>query len=51
MDKIKFTNRYGAEVEMTDWFKFEYEIGWRFHSNEPKCFAGDALTEAKNKSC
>ena len=51
MDKIKFSNRYGAEVEMTDWFKFEYEIGWRFHSNEPMCFAGDAITVARNKSC
>ena len=37
--------------EESDWFKFEYEIGWRFHSNEPKCFAGDALAALKTKSC
>ena len=44
MNKVKFTNKFGVEQTETDWLKFEYEIGWKFHSNEPKCFAGDHLT-------
>ena len=50
MEKIKFTNKFGVEQEETGWLKFEYEIGWKFHSNEPKCFAGDHLT-TKEKKC
>jgi hypothetical protein len=50
MKKIKFINKYGVVQEEEDWLKFEYEIGWMLHSNEPKCFAGDHLTN-KEKSC
>jgi hypothetical protein len=50
MDKVRFTNKFGVEQEEVGWLKFEYEIGWKFHSNEPKCFAGDILTN-KKPSC
>lgn len=51
MTKVKFSNKFGVEqMEEEGWFRFEYEIGWKFHSNEPKCFAGDHLEKA-NPSC
>ena len=40
---VTFKNRYGIDQTESDWFKFEYEIWYRMHSNEPKCFAGDHL--------
>ena len=50
INKVKFYNKYGVLQEENAWLKFEYEIGWKFHSNEPKCFAGDHLSK-KNGSC
>jgi hypothetical protein len=48
--KMEFKNKFDATLIEKDWLNFEYEIGWNFHTNEPKCFAGDHLT-TRPRSC
>jgi hypothetical protein len=51
MDRVEFINRYGQRQTEEGWFHFEYEIGWKFYSNEPKCYAGDHLDLKTEKRC
>ena len=40
---VTFINKYNKPQTETDWFYFEYEIGWYIKSNVPKCYTGDHL--------
>jgi len=44
ISEVTLRNKYGVMVKTSAGeFDFTYEIGWRFHSKEPRCFAGDYL--------
>ena len=47
ISKVTFINKWGVEQTEEGWFDFEYQLSWKWHSNEPKCFAGDHLTKPK----
>lgn len=41
---MTWVNKWGKHQTETGWLDFTYELGFRMHSNEPKCYAGDHLT-------
>jgi len=44
MEDVSFRNKFGVLQKENGWFKFEYSISWRMHSNEPRCYAGVHMT-------
>ena len=48
--QVTFKNKYGVDQAETDWFEFQYLIGHRLHSNEPRCLNGDNL-EVETPTC
>jgi len=44
MDNVKFKNKFDVMQQEKGWFKFTYEIWWRMHSNEPRCYGGVHMT-------
>jgi len=36
---IDFKNKYD-QTQTDNWFEFQYEVGHRLHSNEPRCYQG-----------
>jgi hypothetical protein len=45
MDEVSFKNKFDVMQTEKGWFTFEYEVGQRLHSNEPRCFQGVQLEQ------
>jgi len=45
MTNAEFTNKFGQKL--SGWFTFEYEVGHRLHSDEPRCYQGVYMPPAK----
>ena len=48
---VTFTNQFGNSITGSDWFTFSYSLGWKFYSNEPKCYSGDHLIDNTVPTC
>lgn len=40
INNVSFRNKFGVMQSEEGWLNFEYEVWWRMHSNEPRCYAG-----------
>ena len=45
LNKVEFTNKYDKRQKEENLFSFEYTVGSRLHSNEPRCFQGVQLKQ------
>ena len=43
---MDFVNKHG-QVQTDNWFSFEYEVGHRLNSNEPRCYQSVYMPPAK----
>lgn len=43
VSEVTLTNRFGVKMTTDSDFDLTYTFGWRFHSKQPECFAGDTL--------